>query len=164
MSADRIRVAEPAPPHCSSCFQQKPDVRHIDFGASWDGPMLKALDGAVGVVGHSIDELIICSDCLRIAAGLIGLVDAGQLEAMASLELANAQLHQRTEQLEAHVASLEAAGRTREAIAGPPITALMPHAARPRPTRSAGPRRQPSQTAKRTPKPKGQRTAKKARG
>lgn len=138
MEPAHIRVADVAPPYCSACFQQKPQQRHVDFGASWDGPVLEALAGAVGVIGQSIDELIVCEDCVKDAARKIGLVDAGQLEPLAQLELANAQLHQRVEQLEAHVGALEAAGVTRDAITGPPITALMPRAARAKPSR--GPR------------------------
>jgi hypothetical protein len=60
MAADRIHLADPAPPHCSGCFQQKPQERHVDFGAAYDGPVVPALEGTVGVVGHVIEDLILC--------------------------------------------------------------------------------------------------------
>lgn len=64
--AAQIRLAETPPAMCSACFGQYPQRRHIDFGASWDGPVL---DGAHRV---SIDELVICEKCLLIAAKLLG--------------------------------------------------------------------------------------------
>jgi hypothetical protein len=79
MAADRIAIAQPAPPHCSGCYQQKPQETHVDFGAAYDGPVVPALAGSVGVVGHSIDELVLCSTCIRTAAALIGLHDQGPL-------------------------------------------------------------------------------------
>lgn len=79
MAADRIAIAQPAPPHCSGCYQQKPQETHVDFGAAYDGPVVPALAGTVGVVGHSIDELVLCATCIRTAAALIGLTDEGPL-------------------------------------------------------------------------------------
>lgn len=148
MESERIRVAPVAPSHCSSCFQQKPTMRHIDFGAAWDGPVLPdEHSNIVGIVGATIDDLIICEDCLRIAGERIGLIDASELRALAVLEQANGALHQRVEQLEAHVANLEAARATREQIGTLPV----PRVAKPRPERP-GPQPKPKGQAK----PKGQ--------
>lgn len=72
MAADRIHLAEPAPPYCSSCFSQKPTKLHVDFGAVWDGP---AIQNAEGVVANVIDDLVICVDCLRTAAMLVDFGD-----------------------------------------------------------------------------------------
>jgi len=71
------------PPYCSSCFQQKPAVEHIDFEVYWDGPILQG-------AGHKqpIDDLIVCADCLRTAGELIGLSEHKKL------------LHQRNELME----------------------------------------------------------------
>jgi hypothetical protein len=68
-----LKVSSP-PPYCSSCFQQKPAVEHIDFESYWDGPII---EGA----GHKqpIDDLIICADCLRAAGELIGLSEHKKL-------------------------------------------------------------------------------------
>ena len=76
MAADRIKLAEPAPSHCSSCFSAKPKMRHVDFGAFYDGPVI-----GEGVVQHVIDDLIVCEQCLTIAARLLGLGDVGAVEA-----------------------------------------------------------------------------------
>src|SRR4051812_33537889 len=70
----RIRLAEIPPTHCSSCFQQKPQQRHVDFSAFWDGPVFGDQEVAGGrkVV---IDDLILCDDCVRAAAELLGFAD-----------------------------------------------------------------------------------------
>ena len=108
MAADRIALAEPAPPHCSGCFQQKPQQRHVDFGAAYDGPTVPALEGAVGVVGHNIEDLILCEDCLATAAALIGLADAGALIAERDqLEAANRELRAQKAGLEDYNAKLQ---------------------------------------------------------
>lgn len=94
MPPERIHIAEPAPPRCSGCFAAQPQKTHIDFGASWDGPTLppekvrvigqdggSELVAAVGVVGHTIDDLVLCEDCVRHAAKLVGLTDAKRVKA-----------------------------------------------------------------------------------
>lgn len=88
MDPGRIRLAEPAPPHCSSCFQQKPLMRHVDMGAAWDGPSVPALEHTVGVIAHHIDDLVLCEDCVRDAGRLLGF---GPAEALAQ-QLADARL------------------------------------------------------------------------
>lgn len=102
----RIHLAEPSPPYCAACHQAVPEKRHVDFGAATDGPMLPALDGVVGVVGHSIDDIIICEDCLKEAGRLIGYENAEELrEELDAEREANERLH---EQLQG----------TREGVAG----------------------------------------------
>lgn len=88
------RIADTAPTHCSACFAQKLGKRHVDFDVMYDGPVIP--DGGVY---HSIDDLIICEDCLR-EAGMhvgIGVVevaeaerDAARLEADEAIERATA--------------------------------------------------------------------------
>jgi hypothetical protein len=75
----RIHLEQPAPPYCAACHQAVPDQRHVDFGASFDGPMLPALSDTVGTVGHSIDEVVICETCIAAAGRLLGLEDASDL-------------------------------------------------------------------------------------
>ena len=67
----KIRVA-PTPPYCSSCFSQKGQLVHVDFGAAWDGPVLDPGNG----MKQAIDDLVICSDCIGEAARLIGYLPA----------------------------------------------------------------------------------------
>jgi hypothetical protein len=91
----RIHPADPAPPHCSSCYQAKPEEEHIDMGAATDGPVIPDhLSGAVGVVGHVIDEIILCKTCVSEAARLVGLEDAAKLRKQLDAALAaNDTLH-----------------------------------------------------------------------
>lgn len=109
MASERIHIAEPSPPYCSGCFAGRPDKTHVDLGAAWDGPVVEPLrnvagepDGDTGpqIAGyapHTIDDLILCEDCVRTAARLIGLEDAGRLRAQlaerdAAVERAQGQL------------------------------------------------------------------------
>jgi len=62
------------PPYCSSCFQQKPAVEHIDFESYWDGPIIQGAG-----FKQPIDDLILCEDCLRAAGELIGLSEHKKL-------------------------------------------------------------------------------------
>ena len=110
MAADCIHIAEPAPPHCSGCFQQKPEQTHVDFGAAYDGPVVPALEGSVGVVGHVIEDLILCEDCLGTAAALVGLGNAAALTAERDqLEAGNRELRAQLAGFKDYTAKLEAA-------------------------------------------------------
>lgn len=77
------KLAVKPPPICSSCFAQYPDRRHVDFNASWDGPVIDSHNG----MKQSIDELIVCEKCLEDAAKVIDLVREDELrERVAELE------------------------------------------------------------------------------
>lgn len=103
MAADRIHIAEPAPSHCSSCYQQKPRQPHVDFGASYDGPVVPALQGTIGTVGHMIDELILCEDCIRSAAELLGWEDVTAVRAeLEEARQVRDMMHHKIEALQAH--------------------------------------------------------------
>jgi hypothetical protein len=70
----KIHLAEIPPTHCTSCFAQVPLKRHVDFSAYYDGPVF----GDIEIVGGGkvvIDDLILCEDCVKAAAQLIGLDD-----------------------------------------------------------------------------------------
>lgn len=54
---------EVAPAYCSACFQQQPDVPHVDLNAAWEGPVLD-----VSGTKHTIDDLMLCENCIRQAA------------------------------------------------------------------------------------------------
>lgn len=66
-----MRIADPAPVYCSSCFSQKPHEVHIDFEVAWDGPVISQ-DG----LRLTIDDLICCKTCIVAAASVVGMVDA----------------------------------------------------------------------------------------
>lgn len=92
--ASRIRPAQPPPAYCSACFGQYPDRRHVDFGASYDGPVLENVAGGVPA---SIDDLVICEECLATAAKLIGHGDTTEKDAQ--IETQAAQMQELTERL-----------------------------------------------------------------
>jgi hypothetical protein len=62
------RLTDVAPAYCSSCFGQKTELRHVDFDAAWDGPVIDPGNG----IKQVIDDLIICEHCLAEAASLLG--------------------------------------------------------------------------------------------
>jgi hypothetical protein len=100
----------------------------VDFGAAYDGPVVPALAGTVGVVGHSIDELVLCSTCISTAAALIGLHDQGpliaerdQLEAGSrTLRAENVGLRDYVERLEGAISARPDRQGMREAPRRPP--------------------------------------------
>jgi hypothetical protein len=59
------------PIHCSACFNSQ-DIRHIDFDAACDRGY--ANEEAVQVV---MDDLILCENCVRAGARLLGMEDEG---------------------------------------------------------------------------------------
>lgn len=88
------------------------------MGAAWDGPVVQG----EGVVQHVIDDLILCSDCVRAAAALIGM---GFVENVAAelheAETANDHLMETIRGLKAYIQNLEAVrdGRPNEILDGP---------------------------------------------
>lgn len=70
-SSLKIRVAPQiaghVPPFCSSCFQQQFDKKHVDYSVAWDGGTLRDAGGTL----ITIDDLILCEDCVRIGADVI---------------------------------------------------------------------------------------------
>lgn len=112
MAADRIRLTDAPPPRCSSCFQAQPHLRHVDFEASYDGPVvpLHANENLVGVQGVSIDDLILCETCVRTAAELLGLVDPDFVTAERDmLKTGNEVLVAKLQARDAYITTLEAA-------------------------------------------------------
>lgn len=106
----KMRLVDGGTPYCASCYQQQPEMRHIDFGAAFDGP---TLEGATKVM---IDDLIVCETCLRTAVALIGIT--GDVEELQDeLRLANQQLMElgeRNRGLEHYRSQLEAAIAAKE--------------------------------------------------
>jgi hypothetical protein len=66
-----MKIANPTPAYCACCFTQKIGTRHIDFEAYFDGPVIDPGNG----MKQTIDDLILCEDCVRTAAKFIGMVD-----------------------------------------------------------------------------------------
>ncbi len=55
-------------PYCASCFGAYPERRHVDFDAFYEGPVIDEDSG----LRQTVDDLIICEECLRGAAKLLG--------------------------------------------------------------------------------------------
>ena len=81
-----------------------PRARHVDFEAAWDGPVVNNNGTA-----YSVDELVICEDCMRAAYELLPPSEEGQTlhDQLAELRAQNAQLVQYSQALEAGVSRLE---------------------------------------------------------
>lgn len=116
-SATRIRVAEIPPVACASCFGQYPQRMHVDFGASYEGPVLGPQEGVMGGKPVSIDDLIICDECLLAAAKLMGFGDTR--EDHAEIAQLKEELHEQLERanaLEHYAKTLEAAVGQRRSL------------------------------------------------
>src|SRR5688572_31045862 len=83
-----MKIASPNPPYCSSCFNQQPQMTHIDFESAWDGPIIEGK-----TFKQPIDDLMICEACLEAAAELLGFVkDADSAETIKKLRRENHEL------------------------------------------------------------------------
>ncbi len=76
MDATKIRIAASIPAACSACFGQYVDRLHVDFSAAFDGPVLYGKDGSTLA---AVDELVICDECMRAAAKVLGLEEPGDM-------------------------------------------------------------------------------------
>lgn len=65
------KIAEAEPFFCAACHGRPEGARYIDFEAYYDGPVINE-DG----IKLTIDDLVICDQCLGAAARLIGFVEA----------------------------------------------------------------------------------------
>lgn len=64
-----VSLAPRPPAVCAACFNSKPGKRHVDLGAAYDGPAFRDDAG----VAQSVDDNIVCEDCIREAARLLSL-------------------------------------------------------------------------------------------
>jgi hypothetical protein len=84
--------------YCASCHGQYLDRKHVDFDAYYDGPVIDT----AGDIKVSIDDLIICDECLKNAGALVGLFPAEDLKTE------NQELGEALEAHEEHAKALEA--------------------------------------------------------
>jgi hypothetical protein len=116
-TSQKIRLTG-TPVACASCYGQYTDRRHVDFGSSTDGAVLAGPSNIAGGKGQSIDEVIICDECLTAAAALIGLEDSAPLHAeVDELQKTVDDLAERLARTTAYVETLEQAAQTRERLA-----------------------------------------------
>lgn len=118
MDATKIHLAERPPVACASCRGQYTDRQHVDFGADYDGPVLNAEQVIqLGTPNVQIDELVICDECMRAGAALLGLADNDRLKGL--LADMNAQLTETGEKLRgalAYVNTLETQIEQRDSL------------------------------------------------
>jgi hypothetical protein len=118
-----LKIPDTPPVRCSSCFGQYVERRHVDFEAAWEGPTFK--EGIVGEGGEiengilvSVDDLIICEDCLKAAAALLGLKDPDELAEYAeTLEKRVDELLEQVRGYELHTQNLESSIASKRELA-----------------------------------------------
>jgi hypothetical protein len=88
-----VKIANPNPAFCAACYGQYSDRRHVDFEAAWDGPVFEGEGvhtgdgGARSKLPVGIDDLVICEDCLKSAAKLLGWAGPKAQQKIDDLEL-----------------------------------------------------------------------------
>ncbi len=105
-----MRKLRSAPTYCSACHGQYPNREYIDFEAYYDGPVISQEvngDATLGVK-MSIDDLVLCENCLAAAAKLIGYVPNKKLR-KENFELGRAveEKHEKILKLEKIISDLE---------------------------------------------------------
>ncbi len=115
-SANQIRPSH-MPLYCSACSGQYPDRQYVDFDAECDRGYGDVLiqgqsEGQAGNSGSPIqmDWLILCEDCIRNGAEIVGMIDGAPLRAeMEALKKRNETLEKRTEKAENYADRMEEA-------------------------------------------------------
>jgi hypothetical protein len=116
-TSHKIRLAEVAPPACASCSGQYVERRHVDFGAAFDGPTFPAPESIAGGKVMTVDDLVVCEECIKAAARLLDLVDAEPLEsAISDLNEINGELSEKLAGAMAYVQQLEAEREGRQRL------------------------------------------------
>lgn len=64
------------PVRCSACFNQQPQLRHVDFDAACD----RGYGNDAGVQ-IAMDDLILCENCVKEGARTLGIEDSTELKA-----------------------------------------------------------------------------------
>jgi hypothetical protein len=78
-----IRVAEDhikpsgLPMYCSSCFNQQPNLKHIDFDAACD----RGFYGGENSTRITMDDLVLCEECIGEAARFLDWMPASEIKA-----------------------------------------------------------------------------------
>jgi hypothetical protein len=64
-----VSIALSKPAYCAACFQAKPDATFVDLGSTYEGPTFRDEGGTV----ITVDDNIVCEDCVRDAALVLAL-------------------------------------------------------------------------------------------
>jgi hypothetical protein len=112
-NANQIRPTH-LPIYCSACLGQYPNRRHVDFDAECDRGYAetivqgKSQGEPISQLPIQMDDLILCEDCLRNGAEVIGMIDGKSLEAeLEALKRKNELLEKRAEKAENYADRLE---------------------------------------------------------
>ena len=119
-----IKLAD-MPVYCAGCFNQRPELRHIDFDSALDRGY-----GKVEAVQVSYDDAIFCEACVKEGAHLLGMIEAEEWQAeKADLERSLALEKKKRIQAENWAERLE------DAIPHRPEPIHIDHRKKPRPLR-----------------------------
>lgn len=91
-----MKLTNTPPPFCAACHCQNGELRHVDFEAYYDGPVMEGVS-----YKQPIDDLIICENCLQAAATLVGMVNNKQMRRE------NFELGRANDEKEKHINLLE---------------------------------------------------------
>lgn len=104
--ANEVRPAG-LPLYCSACFNQDSSKQHIDFDAACDRGYGEHTPDGVKV---SMDDLILCEECVRAGAVQVGMMDVREFEEkIHGLERAIERERYRADQAENYASQLESA-------------------------------------------------------
>jgi hypothetical protein len=93
-----VRLTDHAPIACSSCGHQDVEMKHVDFEAAWDGPVISRTENGDVL---PIDDLIVCEQCVREAAQLFDLTTRFDAKKMRDqVKLLEAELADKTARLQ----------------------------------------------------------------
>jgi hypothetical protein len=99
--ANEIRETS-MPVYCSACFNQA-NIRHVDFDAACDRGYANA-----EAVEVSMDELVLCENCVKNGAAILGIEDSKQLKTeLDDAEMALKRERKEREQAQRYASTLE---------------------------------------------------------
>lgn len=91
-----MKIADPRPAYCACCYQapaaSTPQKTFVDYEAAYDGPVIPGAGDPV-----AIDDMILCEDCVKSAARLVGFEPGADLRGKIS------EQRKRIEELEKEV-------------------------------------------------------------
>jgi hypothetical protein len=113
--ATRFRISDPKPAYCAACFKgATEDVVFVDFDAALDRGAI--VDGDTMAVLETMDDLHLCSQCIRDAAELLSFKPELQARQEHELDMTVRELNG----LRDYVADLEKALVDKPKRTGPP--------------------------------------------
>lgn len=103
MKAAKATLLDGSPQYCSACFNQDNTKQHIDLDASCDRGYALHTD-----IPITMDDLVLCEDCIRNAAQLIGMEDKSTTEReLSELRIKADRLERESRQAQRYADTLE---------------------------------------------------------